>query len=211
MSTDSGVNVNVKRRRSDLIRYSPSRNLHLGIRLAEKLGLGLNLFVTFNFTMTACDPAYADRAFAKLREAFGKWATRPNKSRLAEAFSPTFVWVIENPDECLNAHWLVHVPRKRQADFKANLSKWLENAVGDIYDERAIKVKVASNVEGLKAYLLKGLHPSLAKLFGIRYINQGWVYGRRIGHSKNIGPVQVKKWRDLGVFPAAKRWITYSQ
>ena len=104
---------------------------------------------------------------------------------------------------------MVHVPREHHADFKANLQKWLEDAVGDVYSEKAIKVKRVTNAEGLKAYLLKGLHPSLAKLFGIRYENQGWVYGRRIGHSKNIGPVQVKKWRDLRMFPPAKRWITY--
>lgn len=207
MSTTRSVgHVDKKRRRTDVIRRIPSRNVHLGIRLAKKLGLDLNLFVTVNFSLTACDPERVDLAFAKLRATFGKWATRLKKAH----FPPTFVWVIENPNDCLNAHWMVHVPRKRHADFKANLQKWLENAVGDVYGEKAIKIKRVTNAEGLKSYLLKGIHPSLAKQFGIRYENQGWVYGRRIGHSKNIGPVQVKKWRDLGMFPPAKRWITYS-
>jgi hypothetical protein len=125
------------------------------------------------------------------------------------AVPPTFVWVIENPNDCLNAHWLVHVPAERQAEFAANLPKWFEAAVGEVYSEKAIKIKPVTNADGLKAYFLKGLHPSVARMFGIQHIYQGWVTGRRIGHSKNIGPVQVKRWRDEGVFPPARRWVTY--
>ncbi len=208
-ASSSVVLPDSRRRQSDLIRQAPSRNIHLGVRLARTLGLDLNLFVTFNFSQTGCDPECADKAFAKLRAAFGKWATRPKKARMMFATPPTFVWVIENPNDCLNAHWLVHVPRERQAEFRRNLSKWFKAAVGKVYSDRAIKVKAVTNAEGLKAYLLKGLHPGLARMFGIQHVYQGWVFGRRAGHSKNLGPVQVKKWRDLGQFPPARRWITY--
>jgi hypothetical protein len=194
---------------SDLIGLLPSRNVHLGVRLASALKLDLNQFVTFNFTQTSCPPESADLAFAKLRASFAKWARRPGKSRWLLAVPPTFVWVIENPNDCLNGHWLVHVPAERQAEFAANLPKWFEAAVGEVYSQNAIKIKSVTNAEGLKAYFLKGLHPSAARKFGIRHIYQGWVTGRRVGHSKNIGPVQVKKWRGLGVFPPAKRWISY--
>jgi hypothetical protein len=209
MTTSSSVVLpDSKRRQSDLIGYNPSRNIHLGIRLASMIGLDLNLFVTFNIGLTACNPEFADRAFAKLRAAFGKWANRPAKAQTMTAIPPTFVWVIENPNECLNAHWLVHVPQKRQAEFRRNLPKWLEAAMGEVYSEKAIKVKPITSAEGLKAYLLKGLHPALARTFGIRHEYQGWVFGRRAGHSRNLGPVQVKRWRDLQVFPPAKRWVT---
>jgi hypothetical protein len=111
MDTTPGVAVgSVKRRASDLIGLRPSRNVHLGVRLARTLGFELNQFVSFNFTQTACPPENADLAFAKLRASFGKWARRPGKSSWAAAVPPTFVWVIENPNDCLNAHWLVHVP-----------------------------------------------------------------------------------------------------
>lgn len=208
-TTRSIGSAQAKRRCSDLIGLRPSRNIHLGVRLARTLGLDLNQFVTFTFSQTACPPESADLAFAKLRASFGKWARRPGKSRWVTAVPPTFVWVIENPNDCLNAHWLVHVPAERQAEFAANLPKWFEAAVGEVYSEKAIKIKPVTNADGLKAYFLKGLHPSVARMFGIQHIYQGWVTGRRIGHSKNIGPVQVKRWRDEGVFPPARRWVTY--
>ena len=173
------------------------------------IGLDLNRFVTFNFSLTSCPPDQAALAFSKLRSSFGKWARRPGKAHRLSAVPPTFVWVLENPNDCLNAHWLVHVPADRQAEFEALLPKWFEAVVGDVFSEKAIKIKPVTNTEGLKAYLLKGLHPSLARMFGIRHEYQGWVTGRRIGHSKNIGPVQVKRWRGLGVFPPAKRWVMY--
>lgn len=208
MSATPGSSI--ARRQSDLIREGASRNIHLGIRLAQAIGLELNLFVSFNFSLTSCDPAYADLAFAKLRASFGKWATRPPQPSIITRVPPTFVWVIENPNGCLNAHWLVHVPIERQAEFRKNLRKWLKSAVGDVYSDKAINVKAITNADGLKAYLLKGLHPSLAKRFGINHVYQGWVHGRRAGHSRNIGPMQVKRWRSLRVFPPAQRWVTYS-
>jgi hypothetical protein len=202
--TRSVVGEEGRHRWNDMIRQIPSRNFHLGIRLARKIGLGLNVFITFNFALTSVDvdPIRAGKAFAHLRAAYCRWARRKG-----DAVPPTFVWVFENPSDCLHAHWVVHVPRERQRDFKANLSKWLKDAAGEVYSDKAIKVKPVKNDEGLKAYLLKGLHPSIAKVFGIRHVYQGRFWGRRIGHSKNLGPVQVRKWRDLGVFPAAKRWI----
>jgi len=210
MGATAGVcQAQQKRRMSDLIGLLPSRNVHLGVRLARTLNLDLNHFVSFNFGQTSCPEESADLAFAKLRANFGKWARRPGKSRWVLAVPPTFVWVIENPNGCLNAHWLVHVPLERQDEFAANLPKWFEAAVGEVYSLNAIKIQLVTNAEGLKAYFLKGLHPSAARRFGIRHIYQGWVTGRRVGHSKNIGPVQVKKWRGLGVFPPAKRWVSY--
>ncbi len=124
---------------SDLIGRLPSRNLHLGVRLARAIGFDLNQFVTFNFTQTACPPESADLAFAKLRATFGKWARRPGKSRWMVAVPPTFVWVIENANDVLNAHWLVHIPAERQAEFAANLPGWFEAAAGDVYSAKAIQ------------------------------------------------------------------------
>ncbi len=89
------------------------------------------------------------------------------------------------------------------------MPKWLEAAVGDVYSDKAIKIKPVTNAEGLKAYFLKGLQPSDARVFGIWHTYQGWVTGRRISHSKDLGPVQVKKWRKFGVFPPAKSWVIY--
>ncbi len=208
-ASSSTVPAHGGRRQSDLIKEGSSRNIHLGVRLARAIGLELNLFVSFNLSLTDCDHTCADKAFAKLRAAFGKWSNRVPKSQAMTAIPPTFVWVIENPHGCLNAHWMVHVPIERQAEFQRNLPKWLKDAVGEMHSDKAIKIKAVTNAEGLKAYFLKGLHPSLAKRFGIRHEYQGWVHGRRAGHSRNLGPVQVKRWRDLKMFPPARPWITY--
>ena len=57
--------------------------------------------------------------------------------------------------------------------------------------------------------MLKGMHPHLASLFGISYEHQGWITGKRIGISRNLGPAQVRKMRKLGKFPPAKRFIPH--
>jgi hypothetical protein len=55
--------------------------------------------------------------------------------------------------------------------------------------------------------MLKGMYPSMARYFDIRPEYQGWVTGRRIGHSKNIGPVALGNMRRAGKHPPARRWI----
>jgi hypothetical protein len=55
--------------------------------------------------------------------------------------------------------------------------------------------------------MLKGMYPSMARNFAIRDEYQVWVTGRRIGHSRNLGPVQVALMRRAGKHPAATRWI----
>lgn len=195
------------KRASDYIRRIPARNLHHGIRLAESIGLPLNLFVSINFALTSCPEDRVSLDFQRVRAAFGKWVTRPHKKDAIHKAPPTYVWVIENQAGCLNAHWLVHVPRARQKEFRQLLTKWLENATGEIYDTRAIDIKLARKVKGVGRYMLKGMHPAMARNFAIEHEYQGWVTGRRIGHSKNIGPVQLQHMRRLGKHPPARRWI----
>jgi hypothetical protein len=43
--------------------------------------------------------------------------------------------------------------------------------------------------------------------FDIRPEYQGWVTGRRIGHSRNIGPVALNHMRRAGKHPPARRYI----
>jgi hypothetical protein len=209
-SSASDVNIpadNRKRRASDYIRQLPARNLHHGIRLAESKGYGLNTFVTFCFSLTGCPEEQTDKAFQKIRTNYGKWITRPSKDVARYKAPPTFVWVIENKDCCLNAHWMVHVPTTRQNEFQDKVEEWLNSATGIIYSDKAIDIKQVTNPKGLEKYMLKGMFPTVARDFGINPEYQGWVTGRRIGHSKNIGPVQVARMRKQGKFPRAIRWI----
>lgn len=195
------------RRASDYIRHLPARNFHHGIRLAESKGLSLNTFVSINFSLTDCPEKQTDLSFQQLRTTFGKWVTRPQKDAAALKAPPTFVWVIENQNGCLNAHWLVHVPTARQSEFRAKLPDWLGRSAGQVYDNKAIDIREAQHPTRIGKYMLKGMYPSLARDFGIRPEYQGWVTGRRIGHSKNVGPVQLAHMRRLGKHPPASRWI----
>jgi hypothetical protein len=69
---------------------------------------------------------------------FGKWVQRPCREDLGHEAPPTFVWVLENPDNCMNAHWMVHVPAAREDAFAAMLDKWLEAATGGVHSAKAI-------------------------------------------------------------------------
>jgi hypothetical protein len=185
----------------------PARNIHHGIRLAASLGLDLNLFVSLNFSLTTCPAERACDAFAQVRALFGKWVTRPPRTMHLHQAPPTFVWVIENSEGCLNAHWLVHVPQARQKEFAAKLDAWFGAAVGDVHSDRAIHIRPAPQPMAAGRYMLKGMHPALARRFNIEHVYQGWVFGKRVGHSKNVGPGQVAEMRRQGRYRPARRWV----
>jgi hypothetical protein len=206
MDTTRGVALPKARKQSDLIRLPPASNLHHGIKQAQCLGFNLNKFVSINFSLTSCTPEEFGPAFAEIRGKFGKWVQRPRRENLGHEAPPTFVWVLENPDNCMNAHWMVHVPAARENDFAAMLDKWLEAATGGVHSARAIHIEPVYTAHGVKKYMLKGLHPSLCREYGIDYTNQGWIIGKRIGHSKNIGPARRREMRKQNLYPPARHW-----
>jgi hypothetical protein len=197
-----------KRKQSEYIRPRPSRNVHHAISLAKAKGLPLNRFVSLNFSLTDCPPENTDLAFRRVREFFTKWTNRPQKKARAHAAPPTFVYCIENQDSVLNAHWLVHVPVARHAEFAAKLEVWLIRATGGVYDElRAINIRAVTSARGLGKYMLKGLRESMAENWDIRAEYCGWVTGRRVGHSQNIGPVEMERMILAGQFERPKRYV----
>jgi hypothetical protein len=99
------------------------------------------------------------------------------------------------------------VPSVRQAEFLTKLPEWLEAAAGQVYTPQAIHVRTPTNPRGAGKYMLKGMYPSMALNFDIRHEYQGWVTGRRIGHSKNLGPVELGRLRRAGKHPPARRYI----
>jgi hypothetical protein len=197
-----------QRKQSEYIRPRPSRNVHHAITLANVKGLPLNRFVSLNFALTDCPEKETDVAFRRVREFYTKWVHRPHKKARAHAAPPTFVYCIENQSGVLNAHWLVHVPMARHAEFPAKLAVWLTKATGRVYDElKAINIKSVTSARGAGKYILKGLYPSMARNWDIEAEYCGWVTGRRIGHSQNIGPVEMERMILAGQFPRPKRWI----
>jgi hypothetical protein len=189
-------------RKSHVIRRQQATFTKPAIDLAVKLNLPLNQFVTITFDKTASSPEVVGKQFAKIREYYGKWARRPRKGA-GPAFAPTHIWVVENT-AVVAVHWLVHVPKKRQRDFKKRLDLWISNATEQEPLPGAAQCKTAYRPYGARKYMLKGIDPAVADLYRIRHIPQGMVVGKRLGFSKNLGPSQCrlhgtkKPWRRPG-------------
>jgi hypothetical protein len=178
------------------INRKPASNMAHAVRVAEALGLPLNQLVTLNFRHTACPEFLVSRQFRRLRDNhFGKWLARKGTGRPQP---PAFIWSIENAGGCLNAHWLVHIPKGRVADFRARLPRWLAAVTGEVNCTTAIHVRHAPTPQGAVKYMSKGIDPIYASFFRIEYSPQGLVHGKRAGVSKALGPSVRRRLQDIG-------------
>lgn len=185
-------------RESHVIRRRQATNFAPAIRRAEQLGQPLNQFVTINFTKTQCNHKEISIIFAKIRKNyFNKWLVRPPKKLSAKKSGPAaFVWCIENTNNSISAHWLVHIPDERLQDFKCKLLNWVDKATGGITcEETVIDIKKAYNPYGARKYMLKGIDPLYAEMYKIRHIPQGIVFGKRFGFSRLLGPTPCREAR----------------
>ena len=198
-----------KLRVSRFINRKPAANFHHAVRAAELKGYPLNLLVSINLGCTgaAADLPAAASICQKLRDKFTKWATRPPVNQARSKFPGTFVWVLEKPSLHVNFHWLLHVPVSKQREFKERLYSWVASLAGGILDEAAIDVKAAPKPKGAGKYMLKGMHPSWAQHFDIEFGDQGEIFGKRSGYSRNIGPTEVRMMRVRGRYPQTRRYV----
>lgn len=182
-------------RHSHHIRRQQITNIKPAIRLAEKRGTPLNRFITINFTQIGCAAESVSIAFSEVRERFGRWLRRGAGTGSATK-TAAFVWVIENGGDQLAAHWLVHVPPQREADFRIRLTAWLQKAVPGCNPEgRDIDIKQARTPLGAGKYMMKGLDPAYGDFYRIRPVPQGVVQGKRCGFSQSLGPSSCRRER----------------
>lgn len=195
-------------RQSHFIRRQQATNFAPAIRLAEKIGLPLNRFITINFTHTECTEDAVSVAFAQLRSNhFGPWLRRPSRKSRAQPTRAAFIWVIENTNAHVAVHWLVHVPDNRLADLQARLPIWLAKVTGGLHcAESAINIKPAHTPLGARKYMLKGIDPAFADFYRIQHIPQGLVYGKRCGFSQNLGPTSCRRNRTYHSQIRRDRW-----
>lgn len=188
------------------INRKPAANLLHAVNLAERLGRPLNTLATINFALTDCPAEEVSRRFEKLRDNhFAPWLRRCGR-RENLAGPPTFVWVIENAGGCVNAHWLLHIPADRAADFLRRLPTWLERVAGAINDpDRVIDIKTAHTPKGAIKYMVKGIDPIYAPLYRIRPSEQGIVHGNRSNFSRCLGPRVRKMLQAEGKMPRTRR------
>lgn len=170
--------------------------------LARALGRPLNQLVTLSFANTSCPPELVSRQFERLRDNhFGPWLRRHGAGPPGP---PTFVWSVENNGGCA-VHWLVHIPRGRVTDFKARLHTWLAVVAGEVHCKSAIHVRHAQTPGGAARYMVKGLDPAWAPLYGIRHVPQGTVHGKRSGFSRSLGPSVRRRMQEAGLVPPLRR------
>ena len=191
---------------SHCIRRRTAANIHHAVRVAEAKSLPLNTFVTLNFSRTACETEKASELFADLRNTrYSHWARRPTSQSGARPHAPTYIWVIEAGGGVTAAHWLLHVPRERRVEFEQRLARWVEDVIGAA-SANAIKVQDARTPKGATKYMLKGMDPAWAAIYGINFEDQGAVNGRRCGYTLNLGPTEKKKMRAAGQYRHARMW-----
>lgn len=196
------------RRRSHHIKRKSASSIHHAPALAEALGQPLTHFVTINFTEAGLTPDAASDAFARLRNSkFGHWARRPPRGSGFPSSRPTYAWVIETAGGVVSVHWLLHLPRGREADFEKRLPKWVAALSRSSLEQASasINIKVAYNPRGARKYMLKGIQPAYARFYGIRPVDQGAVDGKRSGVSQNLGPSIRARLKEAGVYRPG-RW-----
>lgn len=195
------------RRQTQYIMLRGGRTLHHAVRVARSIGLEPNILVTIRFSETSLTSSEVAPAFAQIRAKFGKWVQRPSKRFAGLHVPPTFLWVLENPNDegRYHAHWLLFVPSARQLDFSRKLARWLEKGA-DVYSPEPIHIEPVTALLGAVNYMLKGQFPFLARHHGIDPVYQGWIVGKRSGCSANIGPTQHERLWKAGKHPRPQRW-----
>ncbi len=189
-----------RQRVSNFINRKPAGNLYHAVRIAEAVGNPLQTFVTINFALTSCPAEAASEYFEALRaDHFGPWVRRPSRKLKRDRDPCAYVWTFENRGNCVHLHWLLHVPRDRQAEFKTKLLKWLATLDIAVHDEAAVEIKHAYKPKVLSLYLLKGIDPPYAGFYGIKFhAPQGMIIGKRSGFSRSLGPAVKERLRKEG-------------
>ena len=185
------------------------RTLFHGVRLARSLNIEPNLFVTINFWETSLSIYEMAPAFLEMRRKFARWIQNPSQRFAGYSVSPTFLWVLENPQDrgFFHAHWLVFIPPARHLDFAAKLRRWLKSEAEQIYTPEPVHIEPVSALIGAAEYMLKGQIPSIARYYGIEPEYQGWIPGKkRSGCSKNLGPTEHKKTWQAGKHKRPENW-----
>lgn len=178
---------------TSFIKRKAAASLLHSVRTAEAIGRPFNTFVTVSLWHLGLGPEDASRFFRDVRERhFQRWSGyRPRGSLTSRNGPPTYAWVIEAPRDLAHVHWMLHIDPDQERAFAAVLERWIIRRTKiTTVPEGTIKIDPIKNAEGLKLYLAKGIDPHLARLWRIRPVESGLVYGRRVGTSRNLGPAE---------------------
>jgi len=193
---------------SAFITLASARNLHHGCRYALPKGgkqsrrgcpranvnapVELNLFVTINWSLTETGE---DNFVALRNQRFCRWL-RTRSQQLGLSIKPHYVFAREEG----HVHWMVHVPEVLVGEFMDLVPRWVTSLEHkgkgqrkraenhEPAPARAVHIEPVRNSVAARKYLLKGIDPRFAFMFGLTTVEaQGIVIGRRTGVSRTLG------------------------
>ena len=163
-------------------------------RTAEATGRPFNIIVCISTWMLGIAPEDASEVFRRMRrQKFCRWSSyRPRGKNMAKNGAPADTWEFEAPDGRYHVHWMLHIRSEHREEFERKLARWVKAMAGLAAPEKlpdgALHVTTATNPEGAKLYMAKGIDPFYGTLWGIRLLDCGMVYGRRAGTARSLGP-----------------------
>jgi hypothetical protein len=186
-----------RQRTTEFISKRQTANLIAALQFADEIGLPLNVSVDIAWIFFS--GTVDDRTrFARWQERLSKWARR-------HGFPLAMIWTREvGKYGSPHTHALIHVPPLLIQDgtFKHALERSLEPEGGPIHN-KAIFIRLAYRPLGKLLYNLKGTDPKHASDFGIRPAYQGFLSGKRVGFTQNLGPGARRKATTREVGPAS--------
>ena len=167
-------------------------------RTAAAIGRPMNTVVCIDMWLLDILAEDASRLFRHMRrQKFGRWSSyKPRSTGLPRNGTPSDTWVIEAPNGRHHVHWMLHVQPANRAEFEAKLVRWVKDMAGlpqhEDLPEGALHIDTATNPEGKKLYMAKGIDPFYARLFRVRPVDSGVVHGKRAGTAPALGPAVWK-------------------
>lgn len=180
------VSHHISRKAATTLLHSP--------RTAAATGRPFNVAVCISTSALGIAAEDASRVFRQMRrQKFVRWSSyTPRGHAVPKNGTPADTWEFEAPNGHHHVHWMLHVRAQNRIEFEMKLLKWVKAMAGVAPDanlpEGALHVTTATNPEGKKLYMAKGIDPLYGKLWGIRPVDCGLVHGRRAGTALSLGP-----------------------
>ena len=158
------------------------------VRFANDNGRAMNLLITINFSDLGIDPDDAGQFFKEIWARFTRWYAyqRDRKGRPFGKFSAYAVH--EHPaGGRRHVHWVMHAPEGAKEEIERVVRDRICKLVGVDCVGGAVDVREAYSPGQLAKYTLKGIDPLYASHFHMTAEDQGFISGRRLTVSRNIG------------------------
>lgn len=150
------------------------------IQIAESCGVSLDMVLNINLDLVKAEQPVQEK-ITDLLNYISQWVRRNGRDLF-------YLWILENPNEVLNIHILMHVTGRRRDDLvvlRRNIKKWIKLVFGK-YEGRTVDLKNRRSLEGVAQYILKGAGEGVCSALDADLFDQGVIFGRRWNCSNNL-------------------------